>query len=367
LRERELLSREDQELLQREFTISDPESVPNLASRLPTLSDPPQIIAKYDTKKSGRPALRCCHCSSRRHWKGYVLRLPNGQHALLAERHCGREAFGLRWEQVENAFKQQVSRQADLMRLARVRQVFPDFVLELECLRENEQVLAYDKFRDDLRRKFGPLSRRLGAEPRRNGRFDAEIRVRNREAEYTRARRLEPALVKAAEDVSVGPDERARNQRALEKWLGAQSPIISGELRHVGVCSGYAILDDENPNRLLSRAYNEAMSMAPAIAARTSDEWSGVSLAEVFRAMREIIECVRNALVLLGELARFCERKNFETLATWATQDENVPGKYRVDGGSLIDEQGNRLTVAITLAPLEAPAFGSLIQALQAS
>jgi hypothetical protein len=360
LAETDFLSAEDRALLAREFTVANPEEVPNLVDELPPLEGTPEIVAKYHVTDRRRPRLRCAKCGERVHWKGYVLRLPAGKHALLAERHCGRAAFGLNWEQVERAFLQQVSRQSDLVRLEKVRGAFSVFLSEVQSIRSHPQVLAYDKYYNDLRHSFGPLSRGLGKSPKQLGLFNAEVLVRNKEAEYSRAKRQVPDLVEAAEDVSVGPEHRARNQRRLDKWLDQQQPIFKTDIERFGPCLGDAILRDDSPSTLLDDVIKRTGQVQALLDIRNSSDWTAAALTEGFKAINQIVEDVDQVLLTLARFQRFTSRRNMVALAGWATRDHTITGIYRAEGGILVDEVGRRLEPACSSEEIDLPAFEML-------
>jgi hypothetical protein len=363
LTEHDFLSTEDRALLARDFMVTNPEETPNLVDSLPPLEGSPEIVAKYHIRDRTRPRLRCAKCGERVHWKGYVLRLPDDQHALLAERHCGREAFGLKWEQVERAFLQQVSRQSDLVRLEKLRPVFPTFVSEIESLVSHTQVRAFDRYLYDLRHSFGPLGRGLAKSPKQLGLFNAEILVRNTEAEYARAKRQQPELVESAEDVSVGPEHRARNQRRLDRWLNEQQPIFKTEIVRFGACLGDGILRDESPAVQFTKALECAKQIQTLFDSRSSSDWTATGLAEGFKAIRQVIEGVDWALYTLGRFQRFTSPRNIAVMAEWATRDHAIRGSYRVEGSTLLDDDGRRLEPTCLFDTIDTPAFEKLSEA----
>jgi hypothetical protein len=363
LAERDFLSAEDRALLAHNFTVANPEETPNLVESLPVLEGPPEIIAKYHIQDRTRPRLRCAKCGERVHWKGYILRLPDARHALLAERHCGREAFGLKWDQVERAFLEQVSRQTDLIRLEKLRTAFPALLAEIEAFTAHQQVRAYDRYFHDLRHSFGPLSRGLGRSPKQLGLFDAEIRVRNAAAEYGRAKRQVPELIEAAEDVSVGPDDRRRNQGRLNKWLAQQEPLFKTDTVRLGVCLGDAILRDESPSGMLGRALGRVRQVQALFDVRRSSDWTAPALADGFKTIGLILDEVDDALFALGRFQRFTSAKNIAVLAEWATRDDTIAGRFRADGSALLADDGRRLEPICIFRPIDAPAYDRLAEA----
>ena len=359
---KDFLSAEDRALLAREFSQADPEQVPNLVERLPEASGPPKIIARYHVDHA-RPRLRCSKCGQRLHWKGYVLELPEELHALLAERQCGRDAFGLKWDQVEREFLQQESRQSDLFRLQKIHTAFPAFVHELGCLLTHEQVRAYDRYFHDLLHTFGPLSRGLARAPKQQGLFNAEIYVRNTAAEYARAKREAPDLVEEAEDISVSPAERQKNNRRLEKWLNQQEPIWKIEVVRLEGCLGDGILREDRPSVLLQKAIALANEASGWLGSRSSSEWTATALTQGFKSLGQLADLVDDVFLLLGKFERFTSSRNISVLANWATRDNTIEGEYRAEGRAIIDEHGNRLEAGCKLEPINAPAFVAFLEA----
>lgn len=282
------LADEDRQLREREFVIADPELAPNLVATIPPLKGPPNIIAKYDLKNTGRPKLRCGHCGTRHHWKGYLLELEDGRHALLAERHCGRKAFGLRWQEVENVFLDAESRQTDLARLIKVRKAWSEFHRQLRVLVSRPEFGVVGVYLDELRHRFGKLSQALARCAREDGVLFITVEVRDQEAEDRRARLEAPDLFKAIDEaLDKDTDSIRRAQSNLRKWMETRGQITKPKREPKGTCAGYKILSAKLPEKLLADAIKHADHWAPLIMGRRSSEWKKpADFKETFHAFR---------------------------------------------------------------------------------
>jgi hypothetical protein len=146
--------------------------------------------------------------------------------------------------------------------------------------------------------------------------------------------------------------------------MSDQDPIMKGDIVSMGVCAGAGILHDEKPSALLAGALYRAQRMDTVLRERSSADWTATALAEGFRTIRGIGEAVDDALALLKDFARFTSPQNIALLAAWATRDETIRGKYRTDGGTLVDESGKRLAVNCILDRIDVPALAAFWKAL---
>jgi hypothetical protein len=103
-----------------------------LNPNVPDQEADPRIIGYYDVtptggKKANRkaPMIRCCHCSRRVHWKGYVVRDSHGETYIIGARNCGREHYGGRFEGEQKAFRQEQARQRTLLRWHNMMKLAP--------------------------------------------------------------------------------------------------------------------------------------------------------------------------------------------------------------------------------------------------
>lgn len=354
------LSKDDLELLDHEFVVQNPLEIPNLVDRLPQDYDHPTIVAKYDLTTQRPPRLRCAHCGLARHWKGYILALPNGDHALLAERHCGREQFGLKWGSIENIFLRRETRQINLRRLIEVRRVFSDFKDEVLCLQVKSEVSAFDDYMHDLGHKLGKLAKSLGGGPRRDGRLDAITYRRDPDAEERQARKREPNLFDDI-DNPISDEDLRRAYRHLHNWIEENGKIYKAVSVPVGICAGFRILSLEKPSRLLVEANDQLRQLELIFLAQTLEGISDEQLSSTLKAIRGIIEKVEIALSLLDELAKFTEPRNLTVIANWATKHEDIEGSYEAKQRALIAPNGSRLEAPV-FSPIETPILDAMLK-----
>lgn len=354
------LSKEDLELLDHDFVVDNPLEISNLIERLPPDYDHPTIVAKYDLTNQRPPRLRCAHCGLARHWKGYILSLPNGDHALLAERHCGRKQFGLKWASIENIFLRRETRQINLKRLIGVRRIFSEFKDEVVVLAAKPEFSAFDDYIYGLGHRLGKLARSLGSGPRHDGKLDAVTYRRDPDAEERQARKWEPDLFYDIDNPASDEDQR-RAYRILADWIDANGKIYKPVKVPIGFCAGFRILSLEKPSQLLKDAIAQLYVLETTFLAQTLDGISDGQLSSLLKSIREIIGKIETALGLLGELAKFTEPRNLLTISNWATRHEDIEGHYEARQRILIASDGSQLEGPI-LSPIETPMLDAVLK-----
>lgn len=355
---------DDARLLERSFTVDDPATIPDLAQEIPPGEPSPTILFKYDTKPSGRPKLRCAHCKGARHWKGYVVQLASGQPALIAERQCGREAFGLKWDAVESEFNAERDRQLDLQRLLLVAPLLDPLISELRSIVTAGDLDGHGRYLADLRRKFGQFGQALARMARQDGRLETTRWVRNREKEEAAVRRLRPDLIDDVEQAR----EVAYRQRALKllaRFIEDHCKVEEPAQELLGQCRGWkTFIPGPSPHDLVAQSLVSLVATSRALA----DEGAPRKLAPMLKDVTDACEYITRALDLATELERFLAWDNLEQVAQWVAMDGSLRFSFRVESAVLVDKlTGERLALDAkwkipTLASLD-----SLKRALRAS
>lgn len=354
------LSEQDQRLLDREFTIEDPAGIPHLIAKIPPGLPPPTILYKYATKAAGLPRIRCAVCGKALHWKGYVVALADNRRALVAERQCGRDAFGFLWDQVEAGFIADRDRQIDLRRLIALRSVVVALAGELQSGELVNAVSAAGDFRRQLMGSFGKFSQALARMARTEGSLTVTRWVRNREKEEAQARREVPFLVIEVEDAET-PLERARARRRLDAWLAAR-PVREPHEESLGQCLGWRMfVNNESTGHLLDNARRD-------LEAAMSD-FAGQEIAQPSVTVSHVgaaCEAIGSMVEQIRQLEEFTRPHNLAAVADWARRDETAQFDLEARGRSLIRRaSGAALGVRDDFARPRIQAFDQVLEALR--
>ena len=140
------------ELLAREFTSADPESLEYLSD------DPPpdeewEVEYTYDTK--GREVkVRCVLCKYLNHYKGVVLRYdPSGTRRLVGH-NCAFNCYGIEFDTELVEFNAAAERQSCVRRRRAVFAGIPRVTEAFRSLRERSAVRTHDSLRRTWRDQF---------------------------------------------------------------------------------------------------------------------------------------------------------------------------------------------------------------------
>lgn len=336
------LGRADARLLERSFTIEDPSTLPDLAQAIPPSEPSPHILFKYDTKASGRPKLRCAHCKGARHWKGYVVQLASGQSALIAERQCGRDAFGLKWDAVESQFNGERDRQLDLQRLLLVEPLLAPLISELQACVMAGNLDGHGRYLADLRTRFGLFGQALAKMARHGGQLEATHWVRNRAKEEDRVRKLRPDLIDDVEE-ALELAYRQRARKILDRFIEDNCKVEEPTQKILGQCRGWTTFIPGPTSKTLL-----AQALAALIATRKALDDAGApgKLGPLLKEIATACEDITRALELARELERFVAWDNLEQIAQWVAMDGSLRFAFQVEGSTLLDKlTGNRLAL----------------------
>jgi hypothetical protein len=210
----------EQELLRREFTTSDPESLPGVSDDPPP-DEPPEVECSYDMTGRGEK-VRCVYCKHPNHFKGIVVRYPSGARRLVG-RDCALIHHGIQFAQQLNEFDAGAERQGYIRRrlalIAASGQVFNGF----NELRSDPAVVEHDRVLRDLRELFPDLAAGLANAARRDERLAVDRVVRDEEGEKARRARL---------------GERFEEERQKVKAAGKQWQMFKHVFDDIGPLDG---------------------------------------------------------------------------------------------------------------------------------
>lgn len=267
------------------------------------------------------------------------------------------------WESSKNLFLQKQTRQTSLRRLISARRIFRQFKDEIIALAGSEAVSAFDAYLHDLGHSMGKVAKALGNSTKRDGRLNATIHVRNREAEEERASKRRPDLYKAIEEANNEVEAR-RAKKYFFRWIEEHGQVHRPQVIPMGVCAGFRILELRKPSKLLRDAIDVLNGTETTLVLNGLEGLSNLQLHEMIQVLRSTIETVHLALGLLQDLKRFTEPRNLSNLAAWANRDETISGKYKTNGRTLADEMGNHLKPRALVANDDAPALSAMMRAI---
>lgn len=308
------LSQLDRDLLDRRFDV-DPFSIADVVDRIPKGSQRPAIVGQYNPR--GGRKVRCAVCGRACHWKGYLVELADGRQALVAERQCGRTAFGFAWDEVENSFKTAANRQDDLVRLGRVTPYLEAAEAEARGLAAEGPAQMFGVFLDHLRRAHGPLSQALARAMRAGGQLIVARQERDREAEEDYARQVNGNLVADVEDMTISSAARLQARRRLDHWIGEYGQRFKTVEALLGRCAGGdALTPRVRPSALFSLAADQYARASQLSAAGAQ----GGDLGQALRSISAGVDSVREARGLIESLDAFLALNNLALINRFARE-----------------------------------------------
>ena len=140
------VSLSDDELIAKTFTISDPESLPDLTTEVPPTDQHPIIEYTYDFTGTKHSNIRCVHCKYPNHKKGIVLQIPDGRRFLVGH-ECGAKLYGAHFATILQDFESAQMRARLIARMRRLRAALPQFNAYLFEFRTCQSIQSFQKFR----------------------------------------------------------------------------------------------------------------------------------------------------------------------------------------------------------------------------
>ncbi|MGO9460680.1 MAG: hypothetical protein ACLPWS_04055 [Rhodomicrobium sp.] len=356
LSSKEFLSESDRDLLGRKFHFAgDPEMIPGLIQRLPEDAKLDRIEHKYDVtppggaKKGKRARIRCAHCHSALHWKGWCVRLQDASLALIGI-DCGEKQFALDFNSRTNDFEANYDRQTAIRRVIDIREALPSALLEVQKLLEAPAVKVFDEYQAQiqrLRHQCPHLMNVLSATLRDRGQLTALVVLRDKGAEEDRARWERPDLFRdheAAINMNKGPGVVKANAGRIRKWMENQPPIFKKDLKSLGLVLGARIMVERSSARSLVIEIIAAFETASReFLEQPSDYWTPAKLSKSLEALRNCISIANNVRDLLEALQEFTQPVNLGRVAAWSkiefgSDDPRVDSAFRVEGAALVEQ-----------------------------
>lgn len=114
----------DDDLLNRNLTTDDPETLSGLVNQIPDRHKEAHVEFKYDFLGQDRPELLCVH-GHHAHKRGFVMNV-DGQRFLVGWM-CGKNIYGEDFEKITKAYDDAVDRQNVLLRARQIRRAIDPF------------------------------------------------------------------------------------------------------------------------------------------------------------------------------------------------------------------------------------------------
>lgn len=262
---------------------------------------------------------------------------------MIAERQCGREAFGLKWDAVESQFNADRDRQLDLKRVLQVEPLLIPLISEVQASVTAGNLQGHARYLTDLRTRFGLFGQALAKMARQGGVLEATHYVRNRAKEEERVRKVRPDLIEEVERPMLELAYRQRARKALDRFIEDHCKVEEPAQKIIGQCRGWgSFVPGPAPHVLLAEALASLMSTRQALGDRNAATKLGPALKEIAAACEDITQ----ALDLARELERFVAWDNLEQIAQWAAMDGSLRFAFAVEGTALVDKlTGHRLAL----------------------
>lgn len=338
----------DERLRGAKLRYSSPEtSIEDLNRGRPDPDKGIEVIGYYNETPSGgrkanpdHPFVWCCHCGKPTHWKGYVIRDRDGQIFIIGAQNCGRDHYGVYFEEAERVFNHLVARKRALERWDFVQSQISVVESRIEAALRSDELRQIDIARQKLKAASSECHRELLRHIK--GRIPLRRRMTERdyESEKKRRHRYDEAMVKFN---ALPPQERRERRLDGLAPIEDSDPIYKEWTEEYGRVEGGEFLDEENDIR------SHLLSVRTAIAAIKRAASGGVSTVQTTKMTRLIadfrkaLEAVFGANVRLTFLSRFFEPDNCRRLSSWSNGYDHFDIEA-TDGGLVITDRAGRKT-----------------------
>lgn len=234
----------DEELRSRVFTIKEPESLPDILTKIPADRGLPTIEYAYDVtpakggRKKKRSKVYCAHCHFETHYKGYVVKWPDGKRCLVGV-ICGAKHYGADFHTTVHRFKEERNRQVQLQRYDAVMSLLPDVISAIGRIAGHPSINGFERLVFTMQRGVPDAWQSLAAVAERGDLFveelirdiQAEERLSEEESErrkgtpdqyiYTKVRKSIGTML-GSEFFSTPSDQVRHALRSSQKYLEQQ-------------------------------------------------------------------------------------------------------------------------------------------------
>ncbi len=142
----------DEELVNAELIIEDPESLPDLVQEIPEGDEEPYVEFKYDLRGSGRQEEFVCVHGHHRHLAGFVMR--KGNKRFMVGWMCGGTIYGEDFDAYTADFDAAVARRDTLRRAKDIRAAIDPFLGWMQEVTDSAVFTKFDNARDHAYEHF---------------------------------------------------------------------------------------------------------------------------------------------------------------------------------------------------------------------
>ncbi len=138
----------DEQLLDAQLHVDDPESLGGLSTEVPVDGGEPYVEFKYDLRGSGRAeGLTCVH--GHKHLAGFVMRKGNAR--FLVGWMCGQSIYGEDFDQYKSDFNAAINRKDNLRRRREIEAATEPFMKWLQEISDSDIFNHYDRVRRQIK------------------------------------------------------------------------------------------------------------------------------------------------------------------------------------------------------------------------
>ncbi|MEQ8832219.1 MAG: hypothetical protein RLW87_20595 [Alphaproteobacteria bacterium] len=319
----------DRRLRERQFSISDPETIDGLKLDRPSSMEGAFIEYRYDLtprpSDPPRPRVECCLCGYPNHHRGYVVKFQVGLRRLIGK-DCAARHLGADWHEIERRFKDERMRKKFLLRCDEANILFPDLIEELSAVAAGHSVRAPLETKRTLEKVCPDLLSAMLQDPR--GRLFVKERRRNRKAEADRAANFEKKFQKdlrrdfsmrEIEGMSAAELNRRANDFLRTNPQFENKPIFGIVQREVHTVEAAALigrpavrpalLEDID---LLRVFWHQTRAISP----QTSTQ----AIRKILRGAEKAAKDAAERLQRLNSLSAFFSHENVVGMVRWANE-----------------------------------------------
>ncbi|UMY18316.1 hypothetical protein MMB17_02905 [Methylobacterium organophilum] len=319
----------DAELLERNFLVSEPESLENLTAGAPPTDQWLTYEGRYDVGKG----VTCAF--GHHHKRGYIFRDEVDRRYLVGH-ECGAKHLGLgRW-QTFTAGRERLEERASYLRLIRdLADAFSEQRDWIAGLRKDQSVLAADAVRRQLQARCpdAVAAARL-AFSRYDGAISIKVTVRDFGAEERRREREVEAKEKY--DALNAAELRAFHEKGKRPPTIDRSPLVKQEIKSLGTLQGRRLFSENISN---AKMLNDLLELIDRFLAMPFTPKSRKELMTVARNAKELVSRVQRLENSVSDAVAFFEQSNLEKFANWADRNSFDGLRYEARSASLVTEK----------------------------
>lgn len=330
------LSHNDQQLLNRSFSMADPETLENMSPTMPVDYQNAVVEFEYDVnpgKNNTRNRIWCAHDGYPTHWKGYVMRV--GDIRFLIGHDCGAKIYGLEFKKTEREFDHLKERKNQLLRLQRIFEKLPAMINSLNKLLSAPSLIQMRILQNKLQNDFTKLTQSLrivACSPNRM--VSKTISVRDTASEAARADRNTEKKAELS-SMTTTVKKRLRNQGKLPQLESEANPIFKMIEEDAFVLRGKSLLlqDSEGirkqleiENAGLKAVYNELKDV-------DSDKLKRNAILRLFKKLDASKTHFEEIVDYLKAPGRFLHIDHVMSIVEWANSTLDMEDKYSLKDG----------------------------------